>query len=80
MSHITAVIRHIMRVDKIQIQMEKFSWRKQSHVIWELMAIEEELSSEEQTYYTHSMNTMHVVEGERPVSESDKLCFNVQVC
>ena len=66
-----------MRVDEIQIQMGKFSQRKQSHVIYELMAVEEGLSSGEQTYYAHSMNTMRVVEGDRLFSENDKLCFSV---
>ena len=69
-----------MRVDGIQFQMGKASQKKRSHVICELMAVEEGLSCEEQTYYAHSMNTMRVVEVDRLFSENDKLCFSVQVC
>ena len=39
----------------------KIFTKKRSHVIRELMAVEEGLSSEEQAYYAHSMNTMSVV-------------------
>ena len=44
------------------------------------MAVEEGLSSKQQTYYADSMNTMRVVEDDRLFSENDKLCFSVQVC
>ena len=44
------------------------------------MAIEEGVSFEEQTYYAHSMNTMHVVEVGRLFLENDKLFFSVKVC
>ena len=40
------------------------------------MAVEGELSSEEQSYYAHSM---HVVEGDMLFSENDKLRFSVLV-
>ena len=59
--------------------MGKFSQRKQSHIICELMAIEKEISSEEQIYFAHSMNTMCVVKGDKLFSENDKLCFSVSI-
>ena len=80
MSHITAVAWYIMRVDGIQLQMEKGSRKKWSHVICEIMVVEEGLSSEKQNYYAHSMNTMCVVESDRLFSENDKFWFSVQVC
>ena len=38
-----------------------------------------DISSEEQTYYAHSMNTMRVVKGDKLFSEKDKLCFSILV-
>ena len=60
--------------------MEKASQRKKSHVICELMVVEEGLSCVEQTYYAHTMNTMRVAEVNKLFSENDKLSFSIQVC
>ena len=73
MSHITAVVWYTICVDETSIQTEERSQRKRSHIICKLMATEKGLSSEEQAYYAHSMNTMCVVKDDRLFSENDKL-------
>ena len=74
-----AVVSYTILVDETSIQMGEISRRQESHVICEFMAVEEELSSEEQSYYVRSMYTINVVEGDRLFSEHDKLCFSVSV-
>ena len=68
-----------MRIDETLIQTEEISRRQESHVLCEFMAVERELSSEEQSCYARSMYTMHVVEDDRLFSENDRLCINVLV-
>ena len=68
-----------MLIDETSIQMGEILQRQGSHVICEFMAVEGELSFEEQSYYARSMYTIRVVEGDRLFSENDKLCFNVSV-
>ena len=68
-----------MRVDETSIQTGEISLRQGSYILFEFMAVEGELSSEEQTYYARSMYTMRVVEDDRLFSENDKLCFSVSI-
>ena len=68
-----------MRVDETSIQMGEILQRQGSHVICEFMAVEGELSFEEQSYYARSMYIMCVVKGDRLLLENDKLCFSLSV-
>ena len=79
MCHITPVVWYTMRVDETSIQTGEISQSQESHVLYEFIAIEGELSSEEQTYYARSMYTMRVVEDDRLFLENDKLCFSILV-
>ena len=68
-----------MHVDETSIQMGEILRRQGSHVIREFMAVEGELSSEEQSFYARNVYTISIVKCDRLFSENDMLCFSVLV-